>query len=323
MPHICVLTNSRSSGFYAHDPHGKAQSAATSTAVSQALDELGHKVTTIEVGPSLLGNLDAAGPDAVFNLATGYRTKRDQANIAAMLELSGIPFTGAGARGHIVGLHKHLTKAVMEMYGIPTPRFRLIDDPANATARALAGLSFPVIVKPSSEGSSVGISEESVAEDVGSILAMVKRVIATYGPPALVEEFISGREFTVGVIGYPEPRALPVEEIIFARGGTYTYEVKLRDAVTAVCPAAIPPESAVELQDIAIRTFHAVGCADVARVDIRVSSDGKPYVLEINTLPGLMPGYSEVPRMAEKSGMSYRTLVGEILGGALKRRAVS
>ena len=187
----------------------------------------------------------------------------------------------------------------------------------------MEGLEFPVIVKPAAEGSSVGISEASVAPDEASALEQVKSVAGLYGLPVLVEEFVSGREFTVGVIGYPEPRALPVEEIVFKKGGMYTYDVKSRDAVKPVCPAEIPPEAAIEIQDLAVRTFGAVGCTDVARVDVRVSPEGKPYVLEINTLPGMMPGYSEVPRMAEMSGLSFRTLVEMILDGALKRRVAS
>lgn len=320
MPHICVVVNHRNSAFYVQDPHAKEQSAATSSAVCEALVELGHKITVVEAGPSLLDRLSAVDPDAVFNLATGYRTKKDQANIAAMLELSGIPFTGSGVRGHVLGLHKHLSKATMGIYGIPTPKFRVIHDRAALSSDTVAGLGFPVIVKPAAEGSSVGISEDSVARDAASALEQARLVTERYGLPVLVEEFVSGREFTVGVIGYPDPKPLPVEEIVFRKGGMYTYDVKSRDAVTPVCPAEIPPEAALEIQDLAVRTFHAVGCTDMARVDIRVSGDGVPYVLEINTLPGLMPGYSEVPRMAEMSGLSFRNLIETILRGALMRR---
>jgi D-alanine-D-alanine ligase len=282
---------------------------------------LGHRITAVEVSPSLLDRLAAVDPDVIFNLATGYRSKRDQANIAAMLEISGIPFTGSGAHTHLLGLHKHLTKATMDVFGIPTPRYRIVQSEVRATADMLSGLDFPVIVKPASEGSSVGIGDDSVASDPESAIAKARDVGGRYGFPVLVEEFISGREFTIGLVGYPEPVALPVEEIVFKKSRMFTYDVKLRDAVEPVCPAQIPPECALELEDLAMRTFRAVGCSDVARVDIRVSTDGKPYVLEINTLPGLMPGYSEIPRMAERSGLPFRALVERILDGALMRRA--
>jgi D-alanine--D-alanine ligase len=322
LPHICVVVNRRNSPFYDQDPHAEEQSSVTAGAVCKALGELGHKITLVEVGPSLLHRLSEANPDAVFNLATGYHSKRDQANVAALLEMAGYPFTGSGTRGHVLGLHKHLTKAIMGIHGIPTPRFRVIEDPDALEPDALSGLTYPVIVKPAAEGSSVGISEKSVVADANAAVEQVRLIADIYGT-VLVEEYISGREFTVGIVGYPEPQALPVEEIVFKKGGMYTYDVKSRDAVVPVCPADIPAELATEIQDLAVRTFKAVGCTDVGRVDIRVSPEGKAYVLEINTLPGLMPGYSELPRMAEKCGMPFRSLVERVLEGALQRRAAS
>ncbi len=321
MPHVCVVVNSRHSGFYTQDPHAREQTVQTSDAVCVALGRLGHSVTVAEAGPSLLERLNTIGPDVVLNLATGYRSKKDQASIAAMLEISGIPYTGSGPGAHLIGLHKHLAKLVMGIHGVPTPRFRVIDDSEATEREVTEGLSFPLIVKPASEGSSAGISEESVVATPEAALEQVRQVESRFGLPVLVEEFVSGREFTVGMVGYPEPVVLPVEEIEFRRGRMFTYDVKSRDAVRPVCPAEIPPEAAVELQRLAIKTFHAVGCVDFARVDFRVSSDGSPYVLEINTLPGLMPGYSELPRMADMAGISFTDLVGRLLEGPLSRRS--
>ena len=149
---------------------------------------------------------------------------------------------------------------------------------------------------------------------------MAQRLLDSLEPPVLVEEYISGREFTVAVVGYPEPIALPVEEIVFNGSGMYTYDVKARDHVTPICPAPIPEDLSRKLQDIAIRAFEAIGCRDIARVDIRLSQDEEhPFALEINTLPGLMPGYSEVPRIAEAAGITSRTY-WLILQGALQRK---
>jgi D-alanine-D-alanine ligase len=278
-------------------------------------------VTVVDAGPLLLERLSRAKADVIFNLATGLNSKKDQANIAAMLELSGVPFTGSTCHAHILGLHKHLAKMMMGLHGIPTPRFRVVTDPSVSPLELASGLDFPVIVKPAAEGSSAGISRESVALDPESAVLQVRRLYGQFGPAILVEEFIDGREFTVGLVGYPYPAALPVEEIVFQEAGILTYDVKTRDSVRPVCPANIPEEQACELQDLAKRTFRAIGCRDLARVDIRVSRDGKPYVLEINTLPGLMPGYSEMARMAEQTGMAYAELVRRVLDGALFRRS--
>ena len=320
MAHVCVAVNHRKAPLYLVDPHAREQSIRTRDAVCAALQDLGHSVTVVEAGPPMLGKLSSLSPDVVFNLATGYRTKKEQANIAAMLEMSGIPFTGSPFRAHVLGLHKHMAKMVMGLHGIPTPRFALVHEHSQIAPDLVSMLRFPVIVKPAAEGSSTGISPDSVAGDPESVSRTAEEVLERFGAPALIEEFVDGREFTVGLVGYPEPAVLPIEEIVFPGGGIYTYEVKSRDAVLPVCPADISSEMNAELQEIAWRTFNAVGCLDLGRVDIRLSRDGRPYVLEINTLPGLMPGYSEIPRMAEKAGISYTELVRRVLEGALLRR---
>jgi D-alanine-D-alanine ligase len=307
--------------FYVNDPHAREQTIRTREAVCRALQDLGHTITVVEAGPLLLERLSQVAPDVIFNLATGYRSKKDQANIVAMLEISGIPFTGSASHAHILGLHKHLSKMIMSLYGVPTPKFVIVHDGRTLAAELERGLRFPLIVKPSAEGSSAGISVSSVVMDPESAASQVDKVLNQFGPPVLVEEFVTGREFTVGLVGYPEPMVLPVEEIVFRKGGFNTYDVKSRDAVEPVCPAEVAPECALVLEDLAVKTFHAIDCLDIARVDIRVSTEGKPYVLEINTLPGLMPGYSEIPRMAEKAGITYAGLLRRVLEGAFSRQS--
>jgi len=314
-----VTSHLRSGNFVSYDTHAQEQARETTKAVCGALKELGHHVEVIEAGPSLLMDLEKVRPDVVFNIATGYRTKKEQANIAAILELSGLPFTGSGFMAHVVGLGKHLAKMVFQMHEVPTPRFVMVDSVTRPARTSFSGLRFPAIVKPSSEGSSVGISRESVVGNPEELWPAVRKVLAEFGPPCLVEEFIAGREFTVALLGYPEPEVLPVEEIVFDDDGMYTYSVKSRDKVRPVCPADLEDDLNKTVQDIAKRAFMAVGCRDIARVDIRLDDDGVPYVLEINTLPGLMPGYSEVPRIAQAQGMTYAELIGRILQGALAR----
>lgn len=301
------------------DPHAKEQTEKTRDAVVKSLRELKHSVTVVEAGPTMLSDIESTKPDALFNIATGYRTKKDQANIAAILELTGIPFTGSSLEAHTIGLQKHLTKMVMQSVGIETPAFRTVFGTQDLDPGLVEGLRFPVIVKPAAEGSSVGITPDSVVEDGEGALEIAANALERFGPPVLIEEFIAGREFTVGLLGYPRPKALPVEEIIFNEDGMYTYGVKSKDNVRVECPAAIPGALAASLQDIAVKTALAIGCRDIARVDMRVDDSGTPYVLEINTLPGLMPEYSELPRIADKVGINYIELVKTLLDGALAR----
>lgn len=316
---IAVVTNPTNTPLTKYDPHAREQTEVTCSAVCDSLKELGYQPEIIEAGPSLLADLKARSPKAIFNLATGYNSKREQANIAAMLELSGIPFTGSSFHAHVIGLHKHLAKMMFSAYGVATPGFRVIDTRLDRTMDTLQGMSYPVIVKPASEGSSVGISESSVTKDPNTVMALVDELLSSLGPPVLVEEFVSGREFTVAILGHEKPMVLPVEEIIFDVGLMFTYGVKCRDQVTAVCPAEISGELRDKIQAAALGAFKAVGCRDIARVDIRLSEQEVPYVLEINTLPGLMPEYSEVPRICRQVGMSYTQMIKTILDGALSR----
>ncbi len=307
----------RGARMYQADPHAFYQGEKTLEAVSQALKSLGHEVEVVRAGPDMLQALGDLGPDVVFNIATGYSSKREQGHIAAMLEFLGVPFTGSGSVGHMLGLEKHLAKMVWLSRDVPTPKFDVIYTEADDLKK---DLRYPVIVKPSGEGSSVGITGDSVKNDPEDALELARELLKVFEPPILVEEYVEGREFTVALLGYPDVRALPVEEIIFHEDGMYTYSVKSRDHVIPVCPADLPEEVAYEVQSIAIQAFKALKCRDIGRVDIRLSNDGRPYVLEVNTLPGLQPGYSEVPRIAEKAGMDYPTLVGEILDCATKRK---
>ncbi|MBE3518780.1 MAG: ATP-grasp domain-containing protein [Firmicutes bacterium] len=302
---------------YRTDPHAFYQGEKTLEAVREALESLGHEVEVVRAGPGMLQTLGELGPDVVFNIATGYSTKREQGHIAAMLEFLGVPFTGSGSLGHMLGLEKHLAKMVWLSRDVPTPRFDIVYTPEDVIKK---DLRYPVIVKPSGEGSSVGITADSVRKSPEEALELARDLLEVFEPPILVEEYVEGREFTVALLGYPEVRALPVEEIVFQEDRMFTYSVKTRDQVVPVCPADLPEDLANRIQTVAIQAFKALKCRDIGRVDIRLSRDGSPYVLEVNTLPGLQPGYSEVPRIAEKAGMDYRELVAEILDCAIKRR---
>ncbi|HHY75979.1 MAG TPA: ATP-grasp domain-containing protein [Firmicutes bacterium] len=301
------------------DPHAAEHTVRTRDAVLKSLEELGHDASVVEAGPAMLLEIETLGPDVILNLATGYRSKKDQANIAAILEMSGIPFTGASSHGHVVGLYKHVAKMAMEAAGIRTPPFQVVLGKEDLRRDLTRGLKLPAIVKPAAEGASLGITEESVVSTAEGAARVAARLIDEFGPPVLIEEFIPGREFTVALLGYPSLRALPVQEIIFKEGDLFSYKVKRLDSVTVKCPAEVPEDLARLLQDAAVRSAAAVGCRDFARVDIRLSDGGVPYVLEVNTLPGLIPDYSEYPRIAAKAGLTYTDIVKTLIQAAAER----
>ena len=184
--------------------------------------------------------------------------------------------------------------------------------------------SLPVIVKPNHEGTSKGITAKSVVDSEGALREVARELIERYGQPALVEEYISGREFTVGLLGERRPRVLPPMEVVFLNGGprpVYDYQCKQdwQHHVRYECPAQLTKDELRALERASRTTFMALGCRDVARVDLRMKSDGTVYVIEVNPLPGLTPDYSDLCLIANGAKLEYRTLIGDILSGAIKR----
>ncbi|MCL4425207.1 MAG: hypothetical protein M1299_10190 [Firmicutes bacterium] len=300
------------------NPHGTLQTNSTLAAVQQVLLEKNYRVSTVPATPILPADLWYLKAQLVFNLATGITSKKEQAHVASLLEVSGLPFTGPGALAHLLGLSKPLAKKIFAFHGLPTAAFQEFHDPKEDL---VPSLSFPLIVKPSQEGSSLGIGKDSVVWCENQLRDAVASILTTYRQPALVEEFLPGREFTVGVLGNNPPSLLPIEEIIFdpSQERFYSYEVKSRDTVIPRCPAEIDTELAREIETVALKAYEVIGARDFARLDIRLDANGRPKILEINTLPGLMPGYSEFPRMAAAAGLSYADLIGRIVQLAWER----
>jgi D-alanine-D-alanine ligase len=183
---------------------------------------------------------------------------------------------------------------------------------------------FPAFVKPAHEGSSMGIRFNSRVEDVGRLVEVATPLLARYQQPVLVEEFIHGDEVTVGVVGNSPPRVVGIMRVVPRRRERYfiySLEVKRdwRRLVDYECPARLEADIVHEIAESGLRAFEAVGCRDVARIDFRISHDGVPYFLEINPLPGLNPASGDLPIMASRMGVSYETLIGDILHSALER----
>ncbi len=301
--------------------HDELQVRETVHAVWSSLCQLGHTVTPVRAVAGFCGILDALAPDAVLNLAAGIHRKQEQAHVVGLLEMLPYPFTGSGLVATVLALDKATAKQVWHWHGIRTPRFRVFRD-----VEAVVGsdMSYPLLVKPVREGSGIGIHLDSVVVDDSQLKDRVGRILHEHKQPALVEEFIDGRELTVGVFGNDRPVVLPVMEFLFDASTPhlqriFSYEVKVADAVTRSCPAQLTPEELIDVRSAALEAYDTLDCRDYMRIDMRLTPEGVPYVLEANTLPGLQPGYSEFPRLAAIAGWDYTQLIGDLLNFALQR----
>jgi D-alanine-D-alanine ligase len=184
---------------------------------------------------------------------------------------------------------------------------------------------WPLMVKPVAEGSSKGVLAKSVVHNESELREVVKEMVGRYQQPALIEEFVGGREFTVGLLGERRPKALPPMEIVFLdktdKTPIYRFEDKLEtnDRIRYDVPAKLDPGQTDRLKSAARGAFMALGCRDVARIDFRMDDRGRFTFLECNPLPGLTPGWSDLVLISNGAGMDYRTLIGEILSGAIRR----
>jgi D-alanine-D-alanine ligase len=262
--------------------------------------------------------------DLVFNIAEGLSGRNREAQVPALCELVGVPYTGSDSATLALALDKALAKRILKQHGILTPEFQVMTTGREKLSPPLQA-KFPLIVKPNAEGSSKGIASSGVVDDEPALRAAVKEVLDRYRQPALIEEYISGREFTVGLLGDKRPRMLPPMEICFKDRTKlrpiYDYEIKQEweKHVTYECPAKLLPAELRSVERAARETFTALDCRDVARIDLRMDDKGAVYVLEVNPLPGLTPDYSDLVLIGKAAGIDYRTLIGEILAGALKR----
>jgi D-alanine-D-alanine ligase len=319
-------------------------SEETIQAITAALETGGHDVTFLEGNLTLVDSLRKLKPDICFNICEGHFGDGREAQVPAILEMMRIPYTGSQVLTLALALDKPMTKRVLTYHGLPTPPFQVFeraDEPLDAEMR------FPLFVKPSREGTGMGVSADSIVRDEGQLRAQLVRLFERYDQPALVERFIEGREVTVGLIGnlrspvawrIPQdeeaPRILrglhffpPLEVDMSAypaeEAGIYTSRIKVEMAHDFhwICPAPLPADMVEELEWLGAATFRVTGCLDVARVDFRLDAhDGdKPYILEVNPLPGLNPGYSDLCVEAAADGWSYEELINEILNAAAER----
>lgn len=290
----------------------RAISLKTGQAVYEALRRRRYNVVTIDVDPSVPQKLRAKKVEVAFVALHG--PGGEDGTIQGMLEVMGIPYTGSGVRASAIAMHKVTAKTLLAHHGIPVPIGTVIRaEQRSLRAQGLpAGLRWPVVVKPAAQGSTIGVT--IVRNPSGWRRAL--RQAFQYDPEVLVESYIAGRELTVSVL---DGTALPVVEIL-APAGFYDYAAKYQKGRTQyLCPAPLSSPLERQLRDLAVKTYRLIGCQGAARVDFRVDRRGRPYVLEVNTVPG-MTETSLLPMAAAEAGFNYGALTERILSSALRRR---
>jgi D-alanine-D-alanine ligase len=320
MKHYCVTRPK--------DYESEFDSKKTINAIADAIKSGGNEVDAIEANGALLPYLLKTRPDMVFNIAEGTTGSSREAQVPSILDFLRIPYTGSGVLALALALDKAKSKKLLLTEGIPTPNFQVF----TTGDEALDGkMRFPMIVKPNREGSAKGIFANSIVHNKKELYRQVKKIIKIYKQEALVEKFIEGKEFTVGILGNGNPYVFPPMSIDFSeceKGGEkfYSWRVKEYQGDKAKhlvpqfeCPARITKEEDNLLRETALAVHRAIGCEDISRTDIRLGKDGIPYVLEINPLPGLDPYESNFTKITGSCGMEYRELINRILKLACKR----
>ncbi|MBS0149981.1 MAG: D-alanine--D-alanine ligase [Nitrospira sp.] len=308
---IAVLMGGRSSE--------REISLKTGQAVYQALFRRGYDVVTIDVGDRL--HQDLKEQDVAIAFLSLHGLGGEDGLVQGFLETIGIPYTGSGVRASAVGMHKVMTKTLLAAHGIPVPSGTVIRDgerPSLAKALKEAKLQLPIVVKPVSQGSTIGVTVVRRAAQWKEALALALR----YDSEAMVEGYISGHEATVSILGTAMGKAsiLPAIEIV-APEGFYDFSAKYQKGKTQyLCPAPLPAKVLQKIGELAHRSYQVLGCEGAARVDFRITPRGQPYVLEINTVPG-MTATSLLPMAAAQAGIGYDDLVERILRSALDRAA--
>jgi D-alanine-D-alanine ligase len=313
-----------------NDLYAEWDTPETIQAVRTALQEC-HDVTMIEADEFATERLRTERPDIVFNIAEGLHGVSREAQIPAILEMLNIPYSGSDPLTLAICLDKSRTKEILSYYSIPTPRFSVVH-----AMKELAHIPerFPMLVKPLHEGSSKGIYNASLVRTTAELAGQVRKILLEYREPALVEEFLEGREFTVAMLGNGDECAvLPIVEIKFDSlpkgvNPIYSYEAKWiwdrSDAPLDIfeCPANVTPALRSAIESICRDTYRTLRCRDWSRIDLRLDRSGLPQIIEVNPLPGILPHPEDnscYPKAARAAGLNYNQLIQSVLAVAARR----
>ena len=292
-------------------------SLRTGAAVHRALCRCGYDAVMIDVGPTLSRDLQDQKVSLVFLALHG--PGGEDGSIQGFLETLGIPYTGSGIQASAVGMHKETTKTMLAAHGIPVPAGIVVkrgEKISSAQALRKGKLRWPVVVKPASEGSTIGVTIVKKPAQWNEALTLAHK----YDRDAMIEAYIPGHEVTVSLLGRQAeaPLVLPAVEIV-APGGFYDFSAKYEKGRTQyLCPAPLSATITKQIAALALRTYEVLGCAGAARVDFRITPRGRPYVLEINTVPG-MTETSLLPMAAAQAGIGYEELTERILESAVAK----
>lgn len=295
-------------------------SEITIAALCEALAGLGHEPVRIGHIKALTERL-AQGErwDAVFNICEGLKGYAREAQVPGLLEAYGIPAVFSDPLTLALTLDKAWTKRIVRGAGVPTADFALVERPSDIGA---IDLPFPLFLKPVAEGSGKGVSERSRVGNAAELRSVASELLGRFRQPVLVETYLSGREFTVGITGTGEDAAvLGIMEIRATAKGTqsgYSYENKehWEDRVTL---HLVDDAEALAAADVALAAWRALRCRDGGRVDVRSDGQARPHFIEVNPLAGLNPGHSDLCFIARFKGMSHQDLIGLIIASFLKR----
>ncbi len=288
-------------------------SIQTGSGVLRALQTLGYDAKSLDYDERFVDAIREIAPDVVFNALHGPSGEDGQ--IQGVLEHLGFAFTGSGVEASALAMDKHLTKKLLAAEGLPTAVWDLFDLSGGTLPLLPGSLDLPLVVKPRNEGSSAGVTIVRTPEQwTNAMIAMAK----TYSH-VMAEEFLEGREFTVGVLG---EEALPVVEIVSNRDEFYSYAAKYAPGgSTHVVPAKIDHDLAARMQMLALSVHRLIGLRDYSRTDFIVSKEGRPHILEVNSLPGLTKT-STIPEACAAVGIGYEALVDRLIAYALSRNDI-
>jgi len=294
-------------------------------AIAGALTSLGHNVVKLGGGRKFLSRVLRTEPDFVFNIAEGrgnYRSR--EAQVPSVLEMLQIPYSGSDPETLSITLDKPLAKQLIRDAGVTTPPWIVVNSLRELKSLPDKDLPIPAFIKPAFEGSSKGIRLTSRADVASKIRSTARELLKKYSQPVLVEKYIAGEEVTVGIVGNSPPAIVAIMHIIPRKKFktfVYSLEVKRdwRNLVEYECPAKFSKSIIKRIKEASLLAYKALGCRDFSRMDFRLSEDGIPYLLEVNTLPGLNPVSGDLPIMSYKMGWSYNALIKSILEAGLAR----